>query len=102
LAVFGLSRSMSLSLGALALVGLGVVIVNTLEAVVFQTRVPNELQGRVFGAQSAITDSLQPILLAFTGAMLVVFSAPMIFIGSGITAALAGLAALASGRIRDL
>ncbi len=77
-------------------------IVNTLEAVVFQTRVPNELQGRVFGAQSAITDGLQPISLAFTGAMLVVFSAPMILIGSGIAAALAALAALASRRIRDL
>jgi hypothetical protein len=79
-----------------------VAIVNTLEAVVFQTRVPNELQGRVFGAQSAITDGLQPISLAFIGAMLVVFSAPMILVGSGIAAALADPAALASGRIRDL
>jgi len=100
--VFGLSRSISLSLGALALVRLGMAIVDTLEAVVFQTRVPNELQGCVFGVQSAITDGLQPILLAFTGAILVVFSAPMILIGSGIAAALADPAALASGRIRDL
>jgi len=102
LAVFGLSRSICLSLGALALVGLGVAIVNTLEAVIFQTRAPNELQGRVFGAQSAVTDGLQPISLALTGAVLIVFSAPMILIGSGIAAALAGLAALASRRIRDL
>jgi hypothetical protein len=34
--------------------------------------------------------------------MLVVFSAPMILVGSGIAAALADPAALASGRIRDL
>jgi len=37
-----------------------------------------------------------------TGAVLIVFSAPMILIGSGIAAALAGLAALANRRIRDL
>ena len=102
LALFGLSRSMTLSLGALALVGLGVAIVNTLEAVIFQTRVPNELQGRVFAAQSAITDGLQPISLALTGAILGLFTAPMILIVSGIAAAVAGLGALAVSEIKDL
>jgi len=78
LAVFGCSRNMILSMLSLAIVGLAVAIVNTLEAVIFQTRVPNELQGRVFASQSAITDGLQPISLALTGALLAVLSAPTI------------------------
>ena len=102
LAVFGCSRNMILSMLSLAIVGLAVAIVNTLEAVIFQTRVPNELQGRVFAAQSAITDGLQPISLALTGALLAVLSAPTITIASGVAAALAGLGALAAKRMREL
>ena len=102
LALFGLSRRIGLSLVALGLVGVGVAVVNTFEAVIFQTRVPNELQGRVFAAQSAITDGLQPLSLALTGVLLAAFAAPVIIAASGIAAALAGLGALMVREMRDL
>lgn len=102
LSVFGLSRGMSLSVVSLGLVGFAVAIVNIIEAVIFQTRVPNALQGRVFAAQSAITDGLQPISLAATGAILTLITAPTIIVACGIAAALAGLGALAVRGMRNL
>jgi MFS family permease len=84
LAVFGLSRELVLSLGALAVLGLAVAIVNIFEAVIFQTHVPNKLQGRVFAAQSAITDGLQPISLAAIGGLLTLLAAPVVLVGSGL------------------
>ena len=102
LSVFGLSRGMMLSLVSLGLVGLSVAVVNIIEAVIFQTRVPNELQGRVFAAQSAITDGLQPISLAATGAILTLVAAPGMIIVCGAVAAIAGLGGLAVRGMRDL
>ena len=102
LAVFGFSTKIGLSLAALGLVGFAVSIVNIIEAVIFQTRVPNELQGRVFAAQSAVTDGLQPISLAATGVILSVVSAPTFIVACGIAAAFAGLGTLAVRGMRDL
>lgn len=102
LSVFGLSRGIGLSLVSLGVVGFSVAIVNTLEAVIFQIRVPNELQGRVFAAQSAITDGLQPVSLAITGAILALLSAPTIIVFGGIIAAIVGLGALSVREMRDL
>jgi len=102
LAVFGLSRDLSLSLAALGIVGFSVAMVNVTEAVIFQTCVPNDLQGRVFAAQSAITDGLQPISLAATGAILTLLAAPTIIVGCGVAAALAGLGALLVRGMRQL
>ena len=102
LSVFGLSRGMMLSLVSLGLVGLSVAVVNIIEAVIFQTRVPNELQGRVFAAQSAITDGLQPISLAATGVILTLVAAPGMIIVCGAVAAIAGLGGLAVRGMRDL
>ncbi len=102
LAVFGLSRNMSLSLAALGIVGFSVSLVNVTEAVIFQTRVPNDLQGRVFAAQSAVTDGLQPISLAATGAILTLLAAPTIVVACGVAAALGGLGALFMRGMREL
>jgi MFS family permease len=102
LAVFGWSKGIVPAVASLTLVGLGVAIVNTLEAVIFQTRVPNELQGRVFAAQSAITDGLQPLSLALIGGAVSAFSAPTVLIACGIAAAIAGLAAFTSGGMRGI
>ena len=102
LAAFGVSRKLVVSLGLLAVVGVGVVIVNVFESVVFQTRVPNELQGRVFAAQEAVCNSLQPLSLAITGGLLVILSAPTLIIITGVSVALAGLAAVGMRELRSL
>jgi hypothetical protein len=102
LVVFGLSRELILSLGALAVLGLAVAIVNIFEAVIFQTHVPNELQGRVFAAQSAITDGLQPISLAAIGGLLTLLVAPVVLVGSGLAAIIAGLGGYLVKGMKDL
>jgi MFS family permease len=102
LTVFGLSRELILSLGALAVLGLAVAIVNIFEAVIFQTHVPNELQGRVFAAQSAITDGLQPISLAAIGGLLTLLAAPVVLVGSGLAAIIAGLGGYLVKGMKDL
>ena len=61
LTLFGITTSLTLALVILAVMGIFVAIVNVFESVIFQTRVPNELQGRVFAAQFAVCDGLQPI-----------------------------------------
>ena len=87
---FGVSANLYVSLGILAVLGIFVAVVNVFESVIFQTRVPNELQGRVFAAQFAICDGLQPISLAVIGGLLALVSAPAVLIGSGIAVVLAG------------
>ena len=95
LACFGASGSLYVSLGILVALGIFVAIVNVLESVVFQTRVPNDLQGRVFAAQFALCDGLQPVSLAAIGGLLVLIPAPTVLIGSGVAVVLAALGSLA-------
>jgi hypothetical protein len=91
LVFFGISRRLYVSMGLLAALGIFVAVVNVFESVVFQTRVPNDLQGRVFAAQFAVCDGLQPISLAIIGALLAVVSAPTVLIASGIAILLASI-----------
>lgn len=91
LALFGLSRNLFLSMGALTVLGIAIAIVNIFEIVIFQTHIPNELQGRIFAADSAISFGLEPISLAATGGLLVVFAAPTVVVGCGLAAMIAGL-----------
>jgi len=91
LTVFGFSRNLLLSMGALAVVGGAAAIANILSTVVFQTYVPNELQGRIFAADHAISNSLQPISLAAVGGILTLISAPILILAGGIAVAIAGL-----------
>ena len=102
LALFGASQRLHLSIAALVATGVGVAWVNIFEAVVFQSRVPNELQGRVFSAQLALGDSLQPVSLAAAGSILMVVPAPTVVVGSGIIIVVAGLLGLLSREIRTL
>ena len=102
LAVFGVSRSLLLSLGVLAVLGVFVAVVNVFESVIFQTHVPNELQGRVFAAQFAVCDGLQPVSLAAIGGLLVLVPAPVVLIGSGAAVVLASLAGFAARGLREL
>ncbi len=91
LVVFGLSRNLPLSMAALMIVGGAAALANVMSVVVFQTYVPNELQGRVFAADHAISNSLQPISLAAIGVILAIISAPTLIIIGGIAVAIAGL-----------
>ncbi len=91
LVVFGLSRNLPLSMAALVVVGGAAALANVMSVVVFQTYVPNELQGRVFAADHAISNSLQPISLAAIGVILALISAPALIIIGGIAVAIAGL-----------
>lgn len=54
LAFFGISTSFSLSMLLLALAGLTFSLVNVLVIVVFQTRIPHDKQGRVFGSLNTV------------------------------------------------
>lgn len=91
LALFGLSRNLFLSMGILTVLGIAVAIINIFEIVIFQTRIPNELQGRIFAADSAISFGLEPISLAATGGLLTIFTAPAVVVGCGLAAIVAGL-----------
>ncbi len=102
LALFGISKNLYVSLAFLAGLGVFVTIANVFESVVFQTRVPNELQGRVFAAQFAVCDGLQPVSLAVIGGVLTAVSAPTVLFVSGVAIAVAGLAGLALPGVRDV
>lgn len=95
LTLFGVSKDLTLSTGILVMLGTAVATVNVFESVIFQSRVPNELQGRVFAAQFAICEGLQPISLAMIGALLTVASTSSVLIGSGIAVILAALGGFA-------
>jgi DHA3 family macrolide efflux protein-like MFS transporter len=99
LTLLGLSTNLTISLGILAVMGIIVAVVNVFESVIFQTQVPNELQGRVFAAQFTLCDGLQPLSLAVIGSILTVVSTPTVLIGSGIAVILAGLTGFA---VKDL
>ena len=102
IALFGVSTKLYILLGSLAMLGIFIAIVNVLESVIFQTRVPNELQGRVFAAQFAVCDGLQPLSLAAIGGLLALASAPTVLIGSGIAIVLASLAGFAVKSLVEL
>ena len=95
LALFGVSKHLALSTGILVLLGTAVAAVNVFESVIFQSRVPNALQGRVFAAQFAICEGLQPISLAIIGVLLTVVSTSTVLIGSGIAIILASIGSFA-------
>lgn len=102
LALFGVSRSLYLSMGMLAILGMAVANANVFQAVIFQTHVPNEMQGRTFAAQFAISEGLQPIALALIGGVLTVVSIPTVLVVSGIGIILATVGGLTFGRLGRL
>jgi len=102
LTLFGVTTNLTFALGILAVMGIFVALVNVFESVIFQTRVPNELQGRVFAAQFALCDGLQPLSLAVIGSILTVASTSAVLIVSGIAIILAGLAGFAFKGLTEL
>jgi len=102
LTLFGLSKSLYVSMGLLAILGIAVANANVFQAVIFQTHVPNELQGRVFAAQFAVSEGLQPISLALIGAVLAVASIPTVLVISGTAIVLATVGGLTFGKLTEL
>ncbi len=102
LTLFGVSMNLYVSLGILAVLGIFVAIVNVFESVIYQTRVPNELQGRVFAAQFAVCDGLQPLSLAAIGGLLMLVSVHAVLIGSGIAIILASVGGFAVRGLKEL
>ncbi len=101
-AMFGFTTSLVVALLILAGVGILVSVLNVFESVIFQTRVPNELQGRVFAAQFAVCDGLQPLSLGLIGGILTFVSTPIVLIASGVSIVLAGLVGFAVKGLKEL
>ncbi len=62
----GLSRNFFITAALIVSSGIGLAITNVFFMVVFQTRIPNELQGRAFGTLGTISQALRPVGLALT------------------------------------
>ena len=91
LALFGVSESFWTSIFLLGGCGFGFSFANILVPVVFQSKIPHEKQGRVFGTLGTISGGLRPISLALVGVMGGLLHVQMIVFLSGVLVALGGL-----------
>ncbi len=88
----GLSRLLPVSLGLIVLIGVMLAGINLTISVLFQSQIPNELQGRVFGVLQTFGSGLQPLGLALTPLLIVVTGGiPNLMIVIGGLSALSGL-----------
>ncbi|HVP36441.1 MAG TPA: MFS transporter [Terriglobales bacterium] len=102
LALFGISESFWVSIFLLGGCGFGLSFANILVPVVFQTKIPHEKQGRVFGTLGTISGGLRPVSLALIGVMGGLLHVQMIVFLSGVLVALGGLAGFFIPGIRKL
>ncbi len=102
LALFGISESFWTSIFLLGGCGFGVSFANILVPAVFQTKIPHEKQGRVFGTLGTISGGLRPISLALIGVLGGLLHIKMIIFLSGVFIAFGGLGGLLVKRIREL
>ncbi len=102
LSFFGATNVLWIALALLAVLGVFVAIANVFESVIYQKHVPNDLQGRVFAAQHAVGDGLQPISLAAIGGILTEVSPQTVLIASGLIVIAASLAGFAIRGIKEL
>jgi DHA3 family macrolide efflux protein-like MFS transporter len=91
LALFGVSTSFSLSMLLLGLAGLTFSLVNVLIIVVFQTGIPHDKQGRIFGSLNTVVWGLRPISLALAGVLAVWVDVHVLIFFSGVLVAFGGL-----------
>src|SRR3989304_4263052 len=91
LALFGVSESFWTSIFLLGGCGFGFSFANILVPVVFQSKIPHEKQGRVFGTLGTISGGLRPISLALVGVLGGLLHVQMIVFLSGVLVALGGL-----------
>ncbi len=102
LALFGLSESFWTSILLLGICGFGFSFANILVPAVFQTRIPQEKQGRIFGTLGTISGGLRPISLALVGVLGGLLHIQMIIFLSGVLVALGGIGGFLVKGIRDL
>jgi DHA3 family macrolide efflux protein-like MFS transporter len=81
--LFAFSPSVIYATVIMAIAGIMITPAGTLAVSIFQTTVPNEKQGRVFGLMGAMSDGLRPISIALAGALGDVFSARLILASGG-------------------
>ena len=91
LALFGVSTSFFLSMLLLGLAGLTFSLVNVLIIVVFQTGIPHDKQGRIFGSLNTVIWGLRPISLALAGILAVWIDIQVLVFFSGVFITLGGL-----------
>jgi MFS family permease len=102
LALFGISESFWTSIFLLGICGFGLSFANILVPAFFQTRIPQEKQGRIFGTLGTISGGLRPISLALVGVLGGLLHIQMIIFLSGVLVALGGLGGFLVKGIRDL
>lgn len=91
LAFFGISTHLGLSLLLLGLTGFFFSWINILVSAIFQTVIPNQLQGRVFGTITTLAQGLRPISLALAGVLSDLFKVQAVIFASGVLIALGGV-----------
>jgi MFS family permease len=91
IALFGISTHLWASLLILGLVGFFFSLTNIVLAAVFQTKVPNQLQGRVFGTLNTMSMGLRPVSLALAGVLSDLFKIQLVIFVSGVLIALGGV-----------
>ena len=92
MAAIGFSTSFPITAALFTASGMGLAVVNIFFLVVFQRRVPNEIQGRAFGALGTINQGLRPIGLALTAPLIGLLGISGVFVACGTTLALTALA----------
>lgn len=90
-ALFGISSHLWSSLFLLGLAGFSFSLVNILVMSVFQTLIPNQIQGRVFGTIGTLAQGLRPISLALAGVLADLFKVQHVIFASGVLIALGGI-----------
>ncbi len=91
IAFFGISTHLWASLFILGLFGFFISLTNVVLASVFQSLVPNQLQGRVFGTLNTMSMGLRPISLALAGVLSDLFKVQVVIFVSGVLIALGGV-----------
>jgi DHA3 family macrolide efflux protein-like MFS transporter len=102
LALFGISESFWTSIFLLGCCGFGFSFANVLVPVVFQTKIPHDKQGRVFGTLGTIGGGLRPVSLALVGVLGGLLPIQMIIFLSGVLVTLGGIGGFLVKGIRDL
>lgn len=100
LTVFATSRTFSVSVGLLALVGASMIVNNALTNTLLQTLVPDHLRGRVMGFYSFMFVGMAPLGAFQAGVFAERFGAPAAVVMGGVISALA--VAIAGWRVPAL
>lgn len=91
LAAVGGLTSPTPAAAAFVVMGMALSVANVCSSALFQTRVPKDMQGRVFAVRSSISQAAGPLGLALVGALSAVVAPHMILLASGVIVVIGGL-----------